>query len=467
LAEVEVLLLDKTGTLTVGRPTVLEVVPVGGHTAAEILTIAASLDQVSPHVLATAIVRSARERGLSLSLPDDVAEEQGQGIRGVVAGRTVAVGKAVWVVGGRDPAWARSIRRRADLDAAITVFVAIDGEPAGGILLEDPIRADAARTVRELRRDGIQRAVMVSGDRADVAESVGAVIGLDAVMAERSPADKVEAVRLERAYGTTIMVGDGINDAPALAAADVGVAMGARGATASSQTADVVLVVDRLARLGEAMQIARRARGIARQSALAGISLSAVAMAVAAAGYLPPTWGAIAQEGIDVAVIVNSLRVLRGGTRERLPDADLELTRRFMAEHRTLRPDVDQLRDAADALAAAPDATTMAFVRSVHEFLRDELAPHEEAEDAELYPMMARVMGGDDPTGTMSRAHVEIAHLIRRLGRVLENVDPTRPDDEDVRELRRLLYGLHAVLKLHFAQEDEGYLSLVDEVSDT
>jgi hemerythrin-like domain-containing protein len=137
-----------------------------------------------------------------------------------------------------------------------------------------------------------------------------------------------------------------------------------------------------------------------------------------------------------------------------------------MAEHRTLRPDIDQLRDAADALATAPDASTMALVRSVHEFLRDELGPHEEAEDAELYPMMARVMGGADPTGTMSRAHVEIAHLIRRLGRVLENVDPTRPDDEDVRELRRLLYGLHAVLKLHFAQEDEGYLSLVDEVSD-
>jgi hypothetical protein len=296
-----------------------------------------------------------------------------------------------------------------------------------------------------------------------VAESVGAVIGLDAVMADCSPVDKVDAVRLERQFGTTIMVGDGINDAPALAIADVGVAMGARGATASSETADVVLTVDRLDRLGEAMQIARKARGIARQSASAGVGLSAVAMAVAATGHLAPTWGAIAQEGIDVAVILNALRALGGrGRRQPLAKADTELTRRFMAEHLVLRPDVDKLREAADALGAVPDAATMSFVRSVYEFLRDEIAPHERAEDAELYPVMARVLGGADPTGTMSRGHVEIAHLISRLGRVLENIGAAGPDDEDVRELRRLLYGLHAVLRLHFAQEDEGYLSLVD-----
>ena len=323
LAAGRVLLLDKTGTLTVGQPTVTDVIAVGGWPDDEILRSVASLDQVSPHVVAAAVVRAARQRGLVLSIPEEVEEVAGSGLRGLVAGRAVAVGKATWVAPRADPHWAASIRRRADLDGALTVFVAIDDEPAGAVLLDDPVRPDAARTIRNLRRGGIARVVMVSGDRADVAESVGAVLGVDDALGDCSPADKVDVVVAERGAGPTIMVGDGINDAPALARADVGVAMGARGVTASSEAADVVLTIDRLDRLAEAIAVARRAGTIARQSVVAGMGMSLAAMVVAGLGFLPPTAGALVQEAIDVAVILNALRVrIGGGGRTQIPAAD-------------------------------------------------------------------------------------------------------------------------------------------------
>jgi hypothetical protein len=304
---------------------------------------------------------------------------------------------------------------------------------------------------------------MVTGDREENAQTVGAIIGVDEVLAERTPAEKVDAVLLEGRGGRTIMVGDGINDAPALALADVGVAIGARGATASSEAADVVLTVDRIDRLGEALVIARRSRHLAVQSVVAGIGMSLAAMVIAAFGFLPPTWGAVLQEAIDVTVILNALRAVRDtGAAQRFTEDEARLTRQFGAEHATLRPDVARLRSVADALDAARPQESLAMVREVRRFLVEELAPHEQAEDATLYPVVARVLGGNDPTATMSRAHVEIAHLIRRFGRVLDDIGPDGPDDGDIAELRRLLYGLHAILQLHFAQEEEGYLSLAD-----
>ena len=427
LAQGRVLLLDKTGTLTVGRPVVTEVVPLDGA-ADELLRAAASLDQVSPHVVAAAIVRAARGRDLALSIPDGVEEVPGSGVRGMVSGRSVALGKAAWVAPGVDPRWAAPIRRRAELDGALTVFVAIDGEPAGAFLLDDPVRPDAARTIRELRRSGIRRVVMVSGDRADVAESVGVVLGVDTALAECSPADKVDVVVTERAAGPTIMVGDGINDAPALARADIGVAMGARGVTASSEAADVVLTVDRLDRLAEAMAIARRAGAIARQSVVVGIGMSFAAMILAGVGLLPPAAGALVQEAIDTVVILNALRA-RGGGRSprRIPAPDVAMARRFVAEHRTLRPGLDRLRAAADMLGWPPDVKAIAEVRAVHRFLVEEVGPHEVAEGAELYPILDRALGGSESTVTMSRAHAEIARLIRRLGRVLDDARPRPP----------------------------------------
>src|SRR5215831_6119522 len=394
LAQCTTLLLDKTGTLTGGRPSVSGVISAGTCEPAEAVRLAASLDQVSGHVLAGAVVGAAIQRGGELVLPQQVDEVPGQGIRGLVDGHRVAVGKAGWVGVTGQPAWVKAARRRARLDGALTVFVAIDGVPAGALILDDPLRPDAARTIRALRDSGISRIVMVTGDRAEVADAVGTVIGVDEVLAERTPADKLDAVRLERDRAPTIMVGDGINDAPALALADVGVAMGARGSGASSEAADAVLTVDRLDRLGEVRTVARRTRRIARQSVLAGMAMSLAAMGVAAVGLLPAVWGALLQEAIDVTVILNALRALRPALpHARLAATDTALTRRFTREHVTIRADIDQLHAAADVLGALPPDAAMARVSQVYRLLVEEVVPHERAEQEELYPAMDRLLG--------------------------------------------------------------------------
>jgi heavy metal translocating P-type ATPase len=464
LAGGEILLFDKTGTLTAGRPVVVAVHSTNDTDEREVLRLAASLDQVSPHILATAVVRAARTRELDLSLPTDVDEVPGRGIRGVVDGASVWVGKLSWLGEGIDQQWGRSIRKRADRDGRLVIFVRTGTTVIGAVTLEDPIRPDAARSLRTLRADGIRRLVMVTGDRDDVARSVAAVVGVDEVLSERSPTEKVDAVRVEQISGSTIMVGDGLNDAAAMAVADVGVALGARGSSAASEAADVVVVVDRIDRLGDAMRVARRSHRIARQSVIAGMGLSMVAMLAAAAGLLQPTKGALLQELIDLAVILNALRALRPGANEvvDLPEADLALVHRFRTEHASLRPDVDRLVSVADQIGVVAPERALQLAREVHRFLVDELLPHEQAEDTELYPALARVLGGSDVTGTMSRGHAEIAHLSHRLGRVLDDVDGDRLEGEDATDVLRLLYGLHAVLTLHFSQEDESYLSLAD-----
>ena len=263
LARCTTVLLDKTGTLTAGQPAVTAIVPAGALAPEEILGLAASLDQASGHVLATAVVRAAAERGCTLGQPADVTEQPGQGIAGTVAGRRVRLGRADWAGVSGTPPWVRAVRRRAWLDGALTVFVAVDGTPAGALLLEDRIRPDARQTIRALRRGGITRIVLATGDRAEAASAVGALTGVDEVLAELTPEAKLDAVRREQRRAAVIMTGDGINDAPALALADVGVAMGARGSTASSEAADAVLTVDHLGRLGEAAALARRTRRIA------------------------------------------------------------------------------------------------------------------------------------------------------------------------------------------------------------
>jgi heavy metal translocating P-type ATPase len=462
LARGKTLVLDKTGTVTAGSAALTNVESFGNQDPDELLRMAASLDQVSPHVLAGPILRAASERRLELSFPTGVIEEFGSGIRGKIDGLDIAIGKSSWILQGKaPPPGLRRLQRRLMLEGTSGVFIAIEGELAGALILEDPVRRDAPLTLRSLRRIGFQRIVLLTGDHADIAKVVGGILGVDQVLAERSPAEKVEAVSAEHAAAVTVMVGDGINDAPALAAADVGVAMGARGATASSEAADVVLVVDRLDRLIEAVRIARRSRAIALQSIWVGMGLSMVAMGFAAAGLLSPVAGAILQEIIDVIVIVNALRALRGMTLD-ITGVTVALGERFQGEHLRLLPGVKRIRHLADRLDLLPPRDARSELLELHRFLQMEVVPHEEAEEATVYPAVAKLIGGDDPTAPMNRAHLEIAHMVRVLGRHLEELPLDGPAVDDIRDLRRILYGLDAILRLHFAQEDEAYLALMD-----
>ncbi|WP_404870163.1 heavy metal translocating P-type ATPase [Kitasatospora griseola] len=453
--------LDKTGTLTSGRPRAFDIATAPGRTPAEVLALAAAVDQYSPHVLAEAITAAAAERGLTLPPVHDVTEQPGRGAVATLAdGATATVGQR----GTADlPAWARAADNRAALDGAAVAWVAVDDRLVGAVLLRDPVRHDAPRTVRRLREAGVTRLLMITGDRPEPAREIAAVVGLDDVRAQQTPADKVAAVRAERERAVTVMVGDGVNDAPALAAADVGVAMGARGASASSEAADIVLTTDRVDRLADAAQIATRSRRIAVQSALGGMLLSAAAMVLAAFGLLPPAAGALLQQLIDVAVILNALRALRPG-RGVGPEIDAdteELVRRFSAEHDDLRDVLEAVREAADRLTAADSTDALAAVRHVDHLLTTRLLPHEEAEEHELYPALADALGGPETTATMSRAHTEIHRLAHRITTHLAHAEPTgalAPEQHD--DLRACLYGLHSVLQLHFAQEEENYFSL-------
>lgn len=310
LGRASTMVLDKTGTLTAGEPAVLDILPAPGWDCDEVLRLAASADQLSPHVLATAIVAESRRRGLRLAVPSAVAEEAGLGVRATVEGREVRVGTIAMAPGERPAGWQPPVTSTRAAEGIATVWVWVDQACIGVLSLHDRPRPEAAWTLRRLRAAGIDRLVMLTGDRREPAVEVGSALGLDEVMAELTPAGKVEAVRQEQRRSVTVMVGDGVNDAPALAAATVGIAMGARGATASSEVADIVLTTDRLDRVADAMDIARRSRRIAVQSAAIGMGLSLAAMVVAAFGGLPPAAGAILQEGIDVAVIVNALRAL-------------------------------------------------------------------------------------------------------------------------------------------------------------
>jgi heavy metal translocating P-type ATPase len=316
LGDARTILLDKTGTLTKGEPQISRIAPLDGFDREQLLFYAASLDQASAHVLAESLAAAARGRGFDLSPPADTDEEPGQGIEGLVEGRQVALGRLAWVERGLgrtlDPGVKRSLGSAAPGSATITV--AIDGELAGAIELADPLRDDAGEMIAAVQAAGLDRLVLVTGDDRRVADRVAASVGLTEVLAECSPQRKLEVVRAERerGAGAVVMVGDGVNDAPALALADVGIAMGARGATAASESADAVLTVDRVDRVADAIRIGRRSLRVARQGIIAGMGLSGIAMGFAALGYLTPVAGALLQEAIDVAVILNALRVLRG-----------------------------------------------------------------------------------------------------------------------------------------------------------
>jgi len=302
------LVIDKTGTLTEGRARVVTEQAVAGRTPDDVLRMAASLDQASKHIVGQTIVAEAHRRRLTLSVPVSPIETPGEGVEGIVDGQRVAVGGRQFIARrlGQSASFHNS-----DTPGSMAVAVAIDGQFAGEFILSDELRIGVDKLLRQLRDLGIERIVLATGDRHEVANAIAAGLSLDAVRSDLTPDQKVLVVLSERKNGPVMMVGDGVNDAPALAAADVGVAMGARGAAASAEAADVVLLVDQLDRVLPAIEIARRSRAIALQSVYAGIGLSIAGMFAAAFGYITPVQGALFQEIIDVAVILNALRALR------------------------------------------------------------------------------------------------------------------------------------------------------------
>ncbi|MBL8581046.1 MAG: heavy metal translocating P-type ATPase, partial [Rhizobiaceae bacterium] len=314
LAQARIAIFDKTGTLTNGGADLVDAEVAPGVDQIHALRLLASLETASHHVLAEYIVAGARRSGLDLSAPEQVREYRGAGLEGTVDGIAVKAGSRQIVLGGEPlPLWADSCNRRYDGQPVLRVFVALDGRLSAVFVFGDAIRPEAPEVVRDLRAMGLERLLLLTGDDRVSAARVAQLLGMDGFVADASPADKLASVAEEGRLGPTMMVGDGINDAPALASAGVGVAVSPRGATAATQASDVVVVGNRIRPVADAVRIARRTRRIARQSILVGLALSGVAMVAAAFGLINPVAGAFLQEGIDVAVIANALRALRDG----------------------------------------------------------------------------------------------------------------------------------------------------------
>jgi heavy metal translocating P-type ATPase len=296
--------LDKTGTLTIGEPGVSQVLPQSSFDADTVLRLAGALEQHSGHLLARPVVRAAMEHGGDLPIPSDVEETPGRGVRGVVEGRHVAVG-------GRDylsmlgVALPDDVRRSQGLRA----YVSVDGRLAGIVVYDDRLRSGVAAMLRRLRLLGVRRTLLLSGDDSANVREIAQAVGIEEAYGDLMPGDKAARVQALRANGERVlMLGDGTNDAPALEVANVGIALAGHGGGITAEAADAVILIDDLTRVAEAVEISRRTMRIARQSIWVGLGLSGTAMLFAAAGMIPPVAGALLQEGIDVAVILNALR---------------------------------------------------------------------------------------------------------------------------------------------------------------
>lgn len=311
LAAVRAVAFDKTGTLTSGRPELVAVHPVPPWTADDLLAAAASAEQYSSHVLAASVLAAAAARGLPLAPAVDAHEEATAGVTARTGGHLVVVGKRAHVA-----ASATGVVEQPLGPGELAVYVAVDGRAAGTLVMRDHPRPEARATMDALEALGITERLVLSGDAPATVGHVAAEVGITRVHAQCLPQDKVRLVR-DLPTRPVMMVGDGVNDAPVLAAADVGVAMGARGSTAASESADVVVLTDDLSRTVAAVRVGRRTVRVALESIWIGMALSVVLMGVAALGAIPPVPGAVSQEAVDLLAILNALRALRPGADER------------------------------------------------------------------------------------------------------------------------------------------------------
>ena len=318
LAQSTVAVFDKTGTLTIGRPAVEHVLTANGWSERDVLRLAGATEQGSGHLLARTLVSAAEAalRDVDGRLPPAtrVVEAAGRGVRGEVDGHDVTVGARSYVL-EQHPGSASDLERldvRHEDDVGLRAYVAVDGRIAGSIEYADRVRDGVRDVLADLASLGIRRTVLLSGDHAPNVRAVAQDVGITEAMGDLLPEDKVAAVVDLAATGEgVLMVGDGTNDAPALSSATVGIAMAAHGGGITAEAADVVVLADELARVPEVLRISQRTMRITRQSLAVGLGLSGAAMVVAALGGIPPALGALLQEAIDVAVILNALRTSR------------------------------------------------------------------------------------------------------------------------------------------------------------
>lgn len=307
LGRIKTAAFDKTGTLTYGRPALVGIRTAGSRTADAVLQLAASAEQYSSHVLAASVMDAARNRGLEFASASEATEFATHGVRARFNGQDVVVGKPAFVA-----EWASGVAEAQLASGELAIYVGAGGEFAGSIVMSDPIRKETRRTLSELKALGVGRTVMLTGDALATARHIAKEAGITDVRAECLPPDKVEAVR-SLPDRPVMMIGDGVNDAPVLAVADVGIAMGARGSTAAGESADVVIILDDLSKVATAVRIGQRTVHVALQSIWIGIVLSVALMLAAAAGYVPAIAGALSQELVDLATILNALRALGPG----------------------------------------------------------------------------------------------------------------------------------------------------------
>ncbi len=308
LARIRTVAFDKTGTLTQGRPELVAVLAEPGRDADTVLRLAASAEQYSSHALAASVVAAAGDRGIAV-LPGEQAEEVAtNGVHAVVDGRHVHVGKPSFV----GAAIGSQVHEPSLQSGELAVYVAVDGAMGGVLVLRDAPRPEAQDTLRRLNRAGVERVLMLTGDADATARSIAGQLGVAEVRSRLLPLDKVRIVQTAEPR-PVLMVGDGVNDAPVLAAADVGIAMGARGSTAASESADAVVLVEDISRTATAIEVAQRTVRVALQSIWLGIGLSVGLMGVALTGVLPPIAGALLQEAVDLATILNALRAIGDG----------------------------------------------------------------------------------------------------------------------------------------------------------